>query len=72
MKYDEVPESVLQTEESDLERVLRHELRHTFFDAESKTPYKLIDHDFEEFNELGRFSVDREAVPQFYATKMEV
>jgi hypothetical protein len=36
-------------EESDIERVLRHELRHTFFDSESKSPYKLIDHDFSDF-----------------------
>ncbi len=36
-------------EESDIERVLRHELRHAFFDAESKNPYKLIDHDFSDF-----------------------
>lgn len=36
-------------EESDIERVLRHELRHTFFDSESKTPYKLVDHDFSDF-----------------------
>jgi predicted SprT family Zn-dependent metalloprotease len=36
-------------EESDIERVLRHELRHAFFDAESKSPYKLVDHDFSDF-----------------------
>lgn len=36
-------------EPSDMERVLRHELRHTFFDPESKSPYKLIDHDFNDF-----------------------
>ena len=36
-------------EESDIERVLRHELRHTFFDSESKNPYKMIDHDFSDF-----------------------
>ena len=36
-------------EETDIERVLRHELRHTFFDSESKTPYKLVDHDFSDF-----------------------
>ena len=36
-------------EESDIERVLRHELRHTFFDSDSKSPYKLVDHDFSDF-----------------------
>ena len=36
-------------EESDIERVLRHELRHTFFDSESRAPYKLVDHDFSDF-----------------------
>ncbi len=36
-------------EDTDIERVMRHELRHTFFDSESKTPYKLVDHDFSDF-----------------------
>ena len=36
-------------EETDSERVLRHELRHAFFDSDSKNPYKLIDHDFSDF-----------------------
>jgi hypothetical protein len=36
-------------EESDIERVMRHELRHTFFDSDSKSPYKLVDHDFSDF-----------------------
>ncbi|MFA5110807.1 MAG: putative metallopeptidase [Desulfobaccales bacterium] len=37
-------------EEGDIERVLRHELRHTFFDSDSNTnPYKLVDHDFSDF-----------------------
>ncbi len=36
-------------EESDIERVVRHELRHTFFDSDSKTPSKLVDHDFSDF-----------------------
>ena len=36
-------------EESDIERVLRHELRHTFFDSDSKSTYKLVDHDFSDF-----------------------
>ncbi len=36
-------------EEYDIERVVRHELRHTFFDSDSKSPYKLVDHDFSDF-----------------------
>jgi hypothetical protein len=37
-------------DDSDIERVLRHELRHTFFDSDSiKNPFKLIDHDFSDF-----------------------
>ncbi len=36
-------------EELDIERVVRHELRHTFFDSDSKNPYKLVDHDFSDF-----------------------
>lgn len=36
-------------EESDIERVVRHELRHAFFDSDSKNPYKLVDHDFSDF-----------------------
>ncbi len=36
-------------EESDIERVVRHELRHAFFDSDSKSPYKLVDHDFSDF-----------------------
>ena len=36
-------------EEWDIERVVRHELRHTFFDSDSKNPYKLVDHDFSDF-----------------------
>ena len=36
--------------DDDIERVLRHELRHTFFDSDgSKNHYKLIDHDFSDF-----------------------
>lgn len=34
----------------DRARVIRHELRHTFYDIESKSdPYKLIDHDITDF-----------------------
>lgn len=40
---------VLNCEESDIERALRHELRHTFFDSDSKAPYQLVDHDFTDF-----------------------
>jgi len=37
-------------EDTDIERVIRHELRHTFFDSDSITnPYKLVDHDFSDF-----------------------
>jgi hypothetical protein len=37
-------------EETDIERVLRHELRHTYFDSDSiNNPYKLVDHDFSDF-----------------------
>ncbi len=37
-------------EDIDIKRVLRHELRHTFFDSDSvKNPYKLVDHDFSDF-----------------------
>ena len=36
-------------EDGDIERVLRHELRHTFFDSDSNNPYKLVDHDFSDF-----------------------
>jgi hypothetical protein len=37
-------------EDIDIERVVRHELRHTFFDSDSiHHPYKLVDHDFSDF-----------------------
>ena len=36
-------------EEGDIERVLRHELRHVYYDSDSKNPYKLVDHDFSDF-----------------------
>lgn len=36
-------------DETDIERVLRHELRHIFYDSDSKNPFKLIDHDFTDF-----------------------
>lgn len=40
---------VQHCDETDIERVLRHELRHVFYDSDSKNPYKLIDHDFSDF-----------------------
>jgi hypothetical protein len=36
-------------DDNDIVRVLRHELRHTFFDSDSINPHKLIDHDFSDF-----------------------
>jgi hypothetical protein len=36
-------------DETDIERVLRHELRHIFYDSDSNNPYKLVDHDFSDF-----------------------
>ena len=40
---------IMHCEEIDIERVLRHELRHIFYDSDSNNPYKLIDHDFSDF-----------------------
>jgi hypothetical protein len=41
---------IANCEDRDIEKVLRHELRHTFFDSDSITnPYKLVDHDFSDF-----------------------
>ena len=40
---------VYHCDENDIEKVLRHELRHIFYDSDSKNPYKLIDHDFSDF-----------------------
>jgi len=37
------------TDEKDKERLIRHELRHTFIDDEAKDPYKLVPHDYEDF-----------------------
>ena len=39
------------TGDTDRERLLRHELRHTFVDIEADNPYKLIDHDVSDFYE---------------------
>lgn len=36
-------------EKSDIERVMRHELRHIFFNSDAKMPYQLVDHDFSDF-----------------------
>lgn len=41
---------LLNCEDKDIERVLRHELRHIFYDPDSKKPYSLIDHDFSDFH----------------------
>lgn len=39
------------TTDADRERVIRHELRHTFFDIDSENdPYKLVDHDITDFH----------------------
>jgi hypothetical protein len=41
---------IVNCEDRDIEKVIRHELRHTFFDSDSITnPYKLVDHDFSDF-----------------------
>jgi hypothetical protein len=40
--WDSIPEI-------DKERLMRHELRHSFFDAESENPFKLQPHDIEDF-----------------------
>ena len=41
---------IAHCDDVDIARVLRHELRHTFYDSDSLTnPYKLIDHDFSDF-----------------------
>jgi len=41
---------IAHCDDTDVKRVLRHELRHTFFDSDSvKNPYKLVDHDFSDF-----------------------
>ena len=46
-------------EDTDIKRVLRHELRHTFFDSDSLTnPYKLVDHDFSDFYDEVEFNKD--------------
>jgi len=36
---------------TDRERLLRHELRHTFVDIEADNPYRLLDHDVSDFYE---------------------
>jgi hypothetical protein len=42
---------ITHCEEDDIKRVLRHEFRHVFYDADSiKNPYKLVDHDFSDFH----------------------
>jgi hypothetical protein len=36
-------------EQVDRERLISHELRHCFVDTEAKRPYKLVDHDIQDF-----------------------
>lgn len=36
-------------EQADRERLISHELRHTFVDSDSKHPYKLVGHDIQDF-----------------------
>jgi len=41
---------IANCDDTDIVRVLRHELRHTFYDSDSlSNPYKLVDHDFSDF-----------------------
>jgi hypothetical protein len=41
---------IANCDDTDITRVLRHELRHTFYDSDSlHNPYKIIDHDFSDF-----------------------
>ena len=42
----------------DKTRVLRHELRHCFVDHEAKQPYKVQDHDIQDFREEIRLNQD--------------
>lgn len=35
--------------EADKEKIIRHELRHIFFDSDAKNPYKIVGHDVEDF-----------------------
>jgi predicted metallopeptidase len=35
--------------EEDKVRIIRHELRHIFYDSEATVPYKTIDHDVTDF-----------------------
>lgn len=55
----EIDNKVIENfEEKDLIRVLRHECRHIFIDPEKKDPYKLIDHDFSDFEAEVSLNVD--------------
>lgn len=47
------------TGEEDHIRILRHELRHVFYDIESDSdPFKIIGHDFEDFQEEVRINAE--------------
>lgn len=46
------------TDEKDKERLIRHELRHTFIDDEAKDPYKIVPHDIEDFVAEVKLNVD--------------
>jgi hypothetical protein len=51
-------------EEPDRIRIIRHELRHTYVDNEAKVPFKLVDHDFQDFYEESRLNADDPAWSQ--------
>lgn len=42
----------------DKTRIIRHELRHIHYDPESKSPYKIQDHDIQDFREEIRLNQD--------------
>ena len=45
-------------EDPDRLRIIRHELRHIYYDAEAKVPYKTIDHDITDFRKEMELNVD--------------
>lgn len=42
----------------DKKRIIRHELRHVYYDSEAKNPYKMQDHDIQDFREEIRLNRD--------------
>ena len=62
-------------DDSDRIRVIRHELRHTHVDIDSKQPYKLRPHTIEDFHSEVKLNEDdprwRERVGMFVASKYE-